>query len=554
MKTKTFIVSLCLLALCLSACAAPVASPTQPPVGAEAPAAAAPAVIAQSDEKSDSSQQSHIGVAPMLPAATIAAPSYDRNLPEASAPDSGLAQPAAPALNDTTFAENDPNPKTQTNYDHLSTFALDVDTASYTVVRKYLEQGLQPDPDAVRPEEFVNYFDQGYRSPDHAAFALYADGAPSPLSSHGKTYLVRFGVKGYDIPDSERKPLTLTFIIDISGSMNMDNRLGLVKRTLQVLVDRLNGEDSVAIVVFGSTARLHLPVTSGGDKNRILNAIYSLETEGSTNAGDGMRLGYETAMSAFRPSSSNRVIFCSDGVANTGLTNPDQILDMVGGYVSEGVYLTTLGFGLDNFNDYLLERLADKGNGNYAYIDTIDEARSLFIDQLTSTLDVIAKDAKIQVDFNSDVVASYRQIGYENRQLDDSDFRNDRVDAGELGPGHSVAALYEVTLHKGAEGRLATLQMRWKDPKTEKVSEINGNLNTWDLKNRFEDTDTRYQLAVTAAKFAEVLSNSPYAEGIHYYQLQALAESLTYKLGDDPDVVEFVRLVDRAASLSNENW
>jgi len=334
----------------------------------------------------------------------------------------------------------------------------------------------------------------------------------------------------------------------------MDNRLGLVKRSLELLVNRLNAGDNVAIVVFGSSARLYLPTTSGDQRDTILNAIYSLETEGSTNAGEGLRLGYQTALRSYHPNSSNRVILCTDGVANTGVTDPDEILSTVAGYVSEGITLTTLGFGMENFNDTLLEQLADKGNGNYAYIDTIEEARRLFVDKLTATLDVIAKDAKIQVDFNPDVVAGYRQIGYENRQIADQDFRNDSVDAGELGPGHIVTALYEVVLKHGAEGRLATLQMRWKDPKTEQATEINGNISTWDLKDSFYNADPRYQLAVSVAQFAEILRKSPYAEGENLSSVQEVASPLRRQLGDDADVVEFVQLVDQAARLSRGGW
>lgn len=568
MKTKLFVYVLIITTLLISACA-----PATPPA---TPIAVAPIASAPINQ----------GTIPSLPPAPTAspyieneykeeqshlAPSEEYNSPLVPQPaplSTSAARPsgtqdegmigAVPLQNpysdypsdDTTFQNYGTNPMVNATRDHLSTFALDVDTASYTVARKYIQQGALPPVDSVRTEEFINFFDQGYNPPADVAFALYADGAPSPFMTRQNAYIVRFGVKGYDIPENQRSPLSLTFVIDISGSMNLDKRLGLVKRSLELLVNRLRADDTVAIVVFGTSARLQLPVTPGSQREQILNAIYSLRPEGSTNAGDGLRQGYQMAMKAYRSNSSNRVILCTDGVANTGITDPDEILSTVQGYVNKGITLTTLGFGMENFNDVLLESLADKGNGNYAYIDTLEESRRLFVDKLTSTLNVIAKDAKIQVDFNPDVVAAYRQIGYENRQLADRDFRNDSVDAGELGPGHTVTALYEVILRPGTEGRMATLQMRWKDPKSEKATEINGNLNSWDMKETFQEAEPRYQLAVAVAQFAEILRNSPYAEGQSLSNVGEIASSLRYKLGDDPDVTEFIQLVDQANRLS----
>lgn len=321
-----------------------------------------------------------------------------------------------------------------------------MDTASYSVARRYVMDGNLPPADLVRVEEFVNYFDAGYPSPSDIAFGIYADGAPSPFQRDG-SYIVRFGVQGYQVSEEERKPATLTFVIDVSGSMEMENRLGLVKQSLQLLVDRLRPSDTVAIVVYGSNAYVVLNPTSGEDRNRILEAVYSLHTEGATNAEAGLRLGYQLAYQAFRPGAINRVILCSDGVANVGETGPDAILEEIRGYTETGITLTSVGFGMGNFNDVLMEQLADKGDGNYAYVDTLDEARRLFVDNLTSTLQVIAKDAKVQVDFNKEVVSRYRLIGYENRSVADQDFRNDAVDAGEIGAGHHVTALYAVILN-----------------------------------------------------------------------------------------------------------
>ena len=337
---------------------------------------------------------------------------------------------------DAMFFENyGINPFIDTYEDHLSTFALDVDTASYSVARRYINDGNIPPADAIRVEEFVNYFDPGYPTPPDVAFGIYADGVPSPFRNDG-TYILRFGIQGYEVPDYARKPASLTFVIDVSGSMDRENRLWLVKQSLQLLVDRLGPDDTVTIVVYGSNARIVLFPTSGEDRATILNAIYSLQSEGSTNAEAGLRLGYQMAWNNFRSDAINRVILCSDGVANVGQTGPDAILNEIRGYVEAGITLTSVGFGMGNFNDVLMERLANEGNGTYAYIDDLDEAHKLFVEDLTSTLQVIALDAKVQVDFNPDVVAYYRLVGYENRDVADQDFRNDAVDAGEIGAGH----------------------------------------------------------------------------------------------------------------------
>lgn len=455
---------------------------------------------------------------------------------------------------DAMFFENyGVNPFIDTYEDHLSTFALDVDTASYSVARRYVMDGNVPPVEAVRVEEFVNYFDMGYPTPPEIAFGIYADGAPSPFhydSAHqDELHILRFGIQGYEVPDYARKPASLTFVIDISGSMERENRLQLVKQSLQMLVDRLRPDDTVSIVVYGSDARVVLYPMSGEDRGSILNAIYSLRTEGATNAEAGIRLGYQMAWQTFRPEATNRVILCSDGVANVGQTGPDAILETIRGYVETGITLTTVGFGMGNFNDVLMEQLADNGNGNYAYVDTLDEAQKLFVENLTSTLQAIALDAKVQVDFNPDVVAYYRLIGYENRDVADQDFRNDAVDAGEIGAGHSATALYAVIFYPNADGRIATVQLRWEDPDTHKVTEINGNFNTWDLAQSFEQADPRYQLAVIVAQYADLLRHSPWAAGTSIQQLVNHAYRLSSLLWDDPDVVEFASLVSRASQI-----
>jgi Ca-activated chloride channel family protein len=454
----------------------------------------------------------------------------------------------APTPAGVTFEHSGVNPFVDTYEDHLSTFALDVDTASYTVMRSYVQSGSLPPAESVRVEEYVNYFNQDYPNPPDVAFGIYADGAPSPFYRDG-SYILRFGIQGYQVAEWDRKPVSLTFVIDTSGSMGMGNRLELLKRSLEMLVERLRPEDSVSIVEYGSNARLVLSPTSGRDAGAILDAVYSLSSGGSTNAYDGIKMGYEMAIRAYKAGGTNRVILCSDGVANVGATDPQVILDEVRGYVEEGIYLTSIGVGMGNFNDVFMEQLADNGNGNYAYIDDLDEARRLFVDDLTANLEVIALDAKVQVDFNPDVVAYYRLIGYENRDVADEDFRNDSVDAGEVGAGHSVTALYAVVLKPQSQGRIATVQMRWADPETRAVKEINGNFNTWDLAASFDQASPRYQMTVVVAEFAEVLRHSPWAAETNLSRLHSMAYELAAYFPGDAQVTEFVDLLGQASGM-----
>jgi len=465
--------------------------------------------------------------------------------PSGSPPSSKDSEPY-----DMFFKDYGVNPSIDTEDDHLSTFALDVDTGSYTIMRNYLAEGNLPPEDSVRVEEYVNYFEQGYPfPPSHQAFGITIDGAPSPFSETERYSMVRVGIQGYEVPDSERKDVSLTFVIDVSGSMDMDNRLGLVKRSLELLVERLHRDDQVSIVVYGTDARIVLDPTSGSDKGRILRAIHKLQPEGVTNAEAGLRLGYKMAMRAYNPRIINRVILCSDGVANMGETEWDAILHEVRGYVEEGVMLTSIGFGMDNYNDVLMEQLADNGNGFYAYVDNMDEAERLFIDNLTSTLQTIALDAKVQVDFNPEVVARYRLVGYENRDVADEDFRDNTVDAGEVGAGHTVTALYEVKLYPQAFGRVASVYLRWEDPDTREVVEMSKDFNMYQMSESFHRADPYFQWSVVVAEYAEILRDSYWAEDSSLDAVYREAERVSEYLPRDEDVREFVELVRKARRL-----
>lgn len=485
------------------------------------------------------------------------APSYS-NEPEAMPAFSNTATPSygfPPSGRepyDMFFQDYGVNPSIDTEDDNLSTFALDVDTGSYTIMRKYLSEGNLPPTDSVRVEEYVNYFGQGYDNPPvHQAFGISIDGAPSPFTETERYQMMRVGIQGYQVPEYERKDAALTFVIDVSGSMDMDNRLGLVKRSLELLVEQLHPGDTVSIVVYGTDARVILEPTPGSDKGRILEAIYSLYPEGTTNAEAGIRLGYQMAMHAYNPNGINRVILCSDGVANVGETGPEEILSEVRHYVEEGVTLATFGFGMDNYNDVLMEQLADNGDGFYAYVDDMDEARRLFIDRLTGTLQTIAMDAKVQVDFNPEVVMRYRLVGFENRAIADEQFRDNSVDAGEIGAGHSVTALYEIKLYPEAYGSIATVLMRWQDPDTRQVVEIARDFNTDELQYEFESANPYFQRSVVVAEFAEILKKSYWAEESSLADVYHEAVRVSEYLPRDEAMNEFMDLIRQATYLTD---
>ncbi len=488
-----------------------------------------------------------VGNAQEAPA--VAEPAPDQTLPQmpAAQPTPAPDEPAAPTLAPETSTVN---PFVSTSKDRLSTFSIDVDTASYSNARSYIQNGgALPPPDSVRVEEFVNYFRYDYPSPGQEAFGIAVDGAPSPFGQPG-AQIVRVGVQGKRIDESQRSDASLTFVIDISGSMQEPARLPLVKQALRLLVDELRPSDQVGIVVYGSTAEVVLEHTSADNKTSIMAAIDALGDGGSTNAEEGLRLGYAQASKHFKAGGINRVILCSDGVANVGATGPDAIRASIRDYTAQGIYLTTVGFGMGGYNDVLMEQLADDGNGNYAYVDALKEAQRIFVQNLTGTLQVIAKDVKIQVDFNPDVVAQYRLLGYENRAVADTDFRNDKVDAGEVGAGHSVTALYEVLLTGQGSGTALTVQLRYADPTSNAVREIAQPFDSSALAADFATTAPRFQQAVAVAAFAEKLRGSPYAQNRSLDDVLTIAQRIAPQLPNDPDVQEFVRLVETARTFA----
>jgi len=329
------------------------------------------------------------------------------------------------------------------NTNPLSTFSIDVDTASYANVRRFLQSEQLPPVGAIRTEELINYFSYAYPQPKgDVPFSVSLEVSRAPWDA--KRELVRIGLKGRDIPASERGPANLVFLIDVSGSMNSPDKLPLLKRSLQALVENLSPKDRVAIAVYAGSSGLVLPSTPGTEKTHILEALENLQAGGSTNGASGIKLAYETAREHFLKEGNNRVILCTDGDFNVGVTDQSELIRLIEKERASNVFLSVLGFGTGNLKDSTMEKLADKGNGNYAYIDSFTEGRKVLVEQMGSTLFTIAKDVKIQVEFNPARVVGYRLIGYENRLLAKEDFNNDKKDAGEIGAGHTVTALYEI--------------------------------------------------------------------------------------------------------------
>jgi Ca-activated chloride channel family protein len=462
----------------------------------------------------------------------------------------GDAEPNDAPYGDVFYRGYGVNPFLDTEDDALSTFGLDVDTGSYNIVRRYLADRHLPPPEAVRLEELVNAFDYGDPAPRRGDFALHAEGAPSPWGPGERYYLLRLAVTAREVAAGERRPADLVFVVDVSGSMAREDRLGLVKESLRLLLGELTEKDRVALVVYGSRGEVRLPFTT--DKAAIGAAIDRLAPDGSTNAEEGIALGYDLALREGRREAMRRIVLCSDGVANVGATGPESILARIGAAATEGVELTTVGFGMGNYNDTLMEQLANQGNGRYAYVDQLDEARRIFVENLTGTLQTVAAEARAQVEFDPRMVSRWRLVGYENRDIADERFRDDTVDAGEVGAGHSVTALYEIKLAPGAarmrEAQLGTLRLRWRPAEGAAFEETELRLRRSDLAESWAAGSHAFKLATVVARFAETLRGSFWARDADLDGLTADARRLASG-SDDPRVTELAELVARAADL-----
>jgi Ca-activated chloride channel homolog len=429
----------------------------------------------------------------------------------------------------------------------LTTFAIDVDRASYANIRRFLTAGHLPPAEAVRIEEMVNYFTYSYAQPaNDVPFAITTEVSGCPWNAQNR--LLRIGIQGRNLEQWKMAPNNLVFLIDTSGSMMPPQRLPLLRSAFRVLVDQLRAEDRVAIVTYAGSAGLVLPSTSGADKDKILEALDQLEAGGSTAGGAGIELAYETAQAHFLRDGNNRVILATDGDFNVGVSSLDELQQLIEKKRQSGVHLSVLGVGDDNYHDANLELLADKGNGNYFYLDTLEEAEKVFKSELTGTLVTIAKDVKVQLEFDPAHVASYRQIGYENRALKNEDFEDDTKDAGELGAGHSVTALYEIVPAGDARGTVATVKLRYKAPNADTSQLIAAHAND-DGKSALE-ASADMQFAAAVAEFGMLLRNSPHKGTSSYAEVARLAR---VSRGADLDGTreEFLRLTESARALGN---
>lgn len=448
----------------------------------------------------------------------------------------------------------------------VSTFSIDVDTAGYANMRRFLSEGVRPPKDSIRVEELINYFDYHYAGPSGTEhpFAIHTQVAPTPWNE--QTRLMRIAVQGTDVDADELPPMNLVFLLDVSGSMNQPNKLPLLQRAFSLLVDRLRPEDRVAIVVYAGASGVALEPTGGDDRARIQQALDQLQAGGSTHGSAGIQLAYQTARQHFREDGINRVILGTDGDFNVGVTDLNDLRDLIETERESGVFFSALGFGTGNYNDQLMEDLTNRGNGTAYYIDRFSEARKVFAEDLTGTLHTIAKDVKIQVEFNPARVAEYRLIGYDNRQLNREDFNNDRVDAGDVGAGHSVTALYEIVPAEGefrfndplryqtpasepdaSDAELAFVKLRYKLP-----DEADSTLMSLPVHSDTADTDMpeSLRLATAVAGMGEILRDSPYVD-TRVWSLTDARRLAETALGDDAFGYrhELVQLMRNAEAL-----
>lgn len=443
----------------------------------------------------------------------------------------------------------------------LSTFSIDVDVASYANMRRFIQNGQRPPIDAVRIEELINYFTYDYAQPkgEHP-FAIHTELVESPWNTN---QILRIGLQGRTIPKENLPASNLVFLIDVSGSMSSANKLPLLKSSFKLLVNELRPEDRVSIVVYAGAAGVVLPPTSGAEKATIINALERLQAGGSTAGGEGIKLAYKMAQEQFIEDGNNRVIIATDGDFNVGASSDAEMERLITRQKESGVFLTALGFGMGNYKDSKMETLADKGNGNYAYIDSFSEAKKVLGQEFGGTLFTIAKDVKIQIEFNPAHVQAYRLIGYENRLLNKEDFNNDKKDAGELGSGHSVTALYEV-VPSGREwtasvdplkyqeskpvsnsAELATVKFRYKDPDGSRSKLLQHVVATEARTWRKASTDTQWASAVAA--FGMYIRNSEHLDafsldGIHELAMSASGED---RHGYRKELIEMITLFEQ---------
>lgn len=473
------------------------------------------------------------------------------------------------------YASIDPSSVKRVADEPVSTFSIDVDTGSYANVRRHLEHGSLPPSDAVRIEEMINYFGYDYAQPvsGDAPFSVATTMAPTPWNQSSE--LLRIAIKGVDVDATEARSANLVFLVDVSGSMSSPDKLGLLKSSLLLLARGLDADDRVSIVTYAGAVGTVLDGAAGDDIEAIDDALSRLAAGGSTAGGAGIEAAYRLAKEHATETSVNRVILATDGDFNVGISDTDSLIELIERRREQGTALTTLGFGAGNYNDELMERLADAGNGNHAYIDTLGEARKVLSQQLDGTLFTIAKDVKIQIEFNPETVSEYRLIGYENRALADEDFANDKVDAGDIGSGHTVTALYEI-VRAGQSGwlskrrydavnatnarndELGELRLRYKKPNGATSERMVETIASDASLPRIEDADGDFRFATAVAAFGERLRDDRYLGDFDYGEVLALARGAR---GDDPfgyragfiELVELARVLDDSSAVSKRD-
>ena len=452
--------------------------------------------------------------------------------------------PAVKVQNTERYQDQPDQPVKSVAQEPVSTFSIDVDTGSYANVRRFLNNGKQPPKDAVRIEEIINYFPYNYPLPtDGRPFAVHTETIDSPWQPEAK--LIKIGIQAQDTAKKDLPPANLVFLVDVSGSMDEENKLPLVQKTLRILTQQLRPQDKVTLITYSSGEELVLPPTSGSDKETILKAIDKLKAEGSTSGESALRMAYEEAQKAFVPNGINRILLATDGDFNVGISDTETLKSMVAEKRKSGVSLSTLGFGMGNYNEDMMEQIADAGDGNYSYIDNEKEAKKVLQQQLTSTLATVAQDVKIQVEFNPATVKEYRLVGYTNRTLRNEDFNNDRVDAGDIGAGHSVTALYEI-IPQGKQGWL-------EESRYQKAPAAKGSKNEYAfVKVRYKlpgqkDSQLMQQAVPVGSKpLDQALRGGEYNGKLSWGDIENMAQKVQ---GDDPFGLksEFLQLVRTAA-------
>jgi Ca-activated chloride channel family protein len=475
-----------------------------------------------------------------------------------------------PAANTENYEDFADNPTQLVRQQPVSTFSIDVDTGSYSNVRRFLHDNMLPPADAVRTEELVNYFSYDYSDVStEAPFVVATEIAPSPW--HAGRHLLQIGIKAVEPEREASRHSNLVFLVDVSGSMNSPDKLELLKTSLKMLSRELTVDDSIAIVVYAGASGVVLDPVSGDQTRKIALALEQLQAGGSTNGAAGIELAYQLAAAHFVEGGINRVLLATDGDFNVGTTDFDALVKLIEEKRKTGIGLTTLGFGTGNYNDHLMEQLADAGNGNYAYIDSINEARKVLVEEMSATLQTVAKDVKVQIEFNPALVSEYRLVGYENRVLRQQDFNNDKVDAGEIGAGHEVTALYEITLASSAAhsmdppryattpaagtaaspfaDELAFLKLRYKMPDSDDSTLLQHPLHLADMKQDWQSTSENYRFAAAVAGFSQLLRDNEALDEFDYDDVLSLASGA--RGSDDLGYrSEFINLVKTAQALA----